>query len=107
MKRLFAHPTGDRSVNQLEYDTGYNFFTNIPLDLQETIENNSSIGLLPAAAKSEANSKYDLLTTVLHEMAHLYGFIEGYSGFDRLVSSGWEEVVFNGEHLDKEAHLTI
>ena len=68
---------------------------------------------LLAAIESEANGKYDLLTTVLHELAHLYGFIEGYAGFDANVETknGTTqfigdnfEAVLDGEHLDKEAH---
>ena len=59
-------------------------------------------------------------------MAHLYGFMDGYSGFDSLMSGQREKVkgereetdtftlfpltfyqgeaLFDGEHLDKEAH---
>ena len=64
---------------------------------------------LLAVAESEANSKYDLLTTVLHELAHLYGFIEGYTGFDNRVKGETFigdnfTATLDGEHLDKQAH---
>ena len=68
---------------------------------------------LLATAESEAIGKYDLLTTVLHELAHLYGFIEGYAGFDvnvetkngttKFIGDDFEAVL-DGEHLDKIAH---
>jgi hypothetical protein len=35
-----------------------------------------------ATADSEAYGRYDLLTTILHEMGHLAGFISGYEGYD-------------------------
>ena len=42
-------------------------------------------------------------------MAHLYGFIDGYVGFDALVdaerlSSNNLTISLDGQHLDKEAH---
>ena len=77
------------------------FIDSTPEDNSEFIANGSDTYLL-AAAESEATDKYDLLTTVLHELAHLYGFIEGYSRYDRLVSSGWGEVVFDDSHLDRD-----
>ena len=55
-----------------------------------------------ATPDSEAYGKYDLLTTLLHETAHLIGFIEGYSGFDTHVDHF--SATLDGEHLDKEAH---
>jgi large repetitive protein len=85
----------------------------------------SSENYFLADLDSEASGKYDLLTTVLHELSHLYGFIEGYSGFDNLVLGEREmvkgerknntfapdpltfnqgEALFDGEHLDKQAH---
>lgn len=68
---------------------------------------------LLAVAESEAEGKYDLLTTVLHELAHLYGFIDGYEGFDANIETkngttkfiGDDfEATLDGEHLDKKAH---
>lgn len=68
---------------------------------------------LLAAAESEASGKYDLLTTVLHELSHLYGFIDGYQGYnDRLsTKNGTTQFIgddftatLDGEHLDKQAH---
>jgi large repetitive protein len=73
----------------------------------------SSENYLLAAAESEASGKYDLLTTVLHELSHLYGFIDGYQGYnDRLsTKNGTTKFIgddftatLDGEHLDKQAH---
>jgi hypothetical protein len=55
-----------------------------PLDNSKFIPQNPDTYLL-AAAESEAHGKYDLLTTVIHEMAHLYGFMDGYLGFDGFI----------------------
>ena len=55
-----------------------------------------------ATPNSEAYGKYDLLTTVLHEIAHLYGFMEGYSNFDKYKQNS--PLAFNGEHLDSHEH---
>ena len=110
------------------------FIDETPLDNSEFTAHLSSNGentdsYLLAAAESEASGKYDLLTTVLHELAHLYGFIDGYEGFDanietedgttKFVGDDFErgsasrlprqaqvsfEAVLDGEHLDKQAH---
>ena len=68
---------------------------------------------LLAPTESEASGKYDLLTTVLHELAHLYGFVDGYQGFDaniemedgttKFIGDDFEAVL-DGEHLDREVH---
>ncbi|BAZ46381.1 DNA/RNA non-specific endonuclease [Chondrocystis sp. NIES-4102] len=88
------------------------FIDSTPLESSEFGVQNSETYLL-AAADSEANGKYDLLTAVLHELAHLYGFIDGYAGYsDRLeTKNGTTKFIgddftttLNGEHLDKEAH---
>jgi large repetitive protein len=52
------------SVNQLEYDTGYDLFSNIPVDIQETIENNSSVSLLPAALLADNQNSPELFGKV-------------------------------------------
>ena len=57
------------------------FIDETPLDNSEFTAQDTDSYLL-ATAESEASGKYDLLTTVLHELAHLYGFIDGYAGFD-------------------------
>jgi hypothetical protein len=57
---------------------------------------------------SAAYGKYDLLTTILHEMGHTLGIISGYSEFDRRVkgnkfvtASGTEITLTpDGSHLD-------
>jgi large repetitive protein len=87
--------------------------------IDETPLNNSEFtaqdtdNFLLASAESEANDKYDLLTTVLHELSHLYGFIDGYKGFDENVATKNGTTKFigddftatlDGEHLDKSAH---
>jgi large repetitive protein len=73
----------------------------------------SSENYLLAAAESEASGKYDLLTTVLHELSHLYGFIDGYQGFSDNIETKNGTTKFigddftatlDGEHLDKQAH---
>jgi large repetitive protein len=90
------------------------FVDETPLESSEFGIQNSENYLL-AAAESEATGKYDLLTTVLHELSHLYGFIDGYQGFDVLKSevrsqkskvfiSNELTVTLDGEHLDKLAH---
>ncbi len=102
------------------------FIDETPLNNSEFTAQNTDNYLL-AAAESEAEGKYDLLTTVLHELSHLYGFIDGYEGFDSLVSGQREKgkgereqsdtftpypltlnqgeaLSFDGEHLDKQAH---
>ncbi|AFZ38163.1 outer membrane adhesin like protein (plasmid) [Stanieria cyanosphaera PCC 7437] len=88
------------------------FVDETPLDNSEFITQNTDSYLL-ATTESEANGKYDLLTTVLHELAHLYGFIDGYQGFDanletkngttKFIGDDFEAVL-DGEHLDKQAH---
>ena len=55
-----------------------------------------------AKENSAADGKYDLLTTLFHETVHLYGFIEGYPEFDRLISES--EISIDGSHLDAEVH---
>ena len=94
------------------------FIDSTPLDNSEFSGSRGAEGAggkayLLAAAESEANGKYDLLTTVLHELAHLYGFIDGYAGFDANVETengttkfiGDDfEAILDSEHLDKQAH---
>ena len=88
------------------------FIDRTPLDNSEFTAQDTDSYLL-AATESEASGKYDLLTTVLHELAHLYGFIDGYEGFDANVETengttkfiGDDfEAILDGEHLDKQAH---
>jgi PKD repeat protein len=97
----------DRDANGVGW-----FIDDTPLDNSEFTAQNADSYLL-AAADSEANGKYDLLTTVLHELSHLYGFIDGYQGFDASLSTKNNTTKFigdgftatlDGEHLDKEAH---
>jgi hypothetical protein len=61
---------------------------------------------------SQAYGKYDLLTTILHEMGHTLGIIKGYSEFDKYVrnnkfvtASGTEITLTpDGSHLDPTFH---
>ena len=110
------YDSGVPNAGTIEIDHDANgvgwFIDSTPLDNSEFIAQDTDSYLL-AAAESEANGKYDLLTTVLHELAHLYGFIDGYAGFDANVETengttkfiGDDfEAILDGEHLDKEAH---
>ncbi|MBA3924279.1 MAG: hypothetical protein H0X31_22290 [Nostocaceae cyanobacterium] len=49
-----------------------------PTEFSQTLSTTAS----RATANSDAYGHYDLLTAILHEMAHLAGFISGNSGFD-------------------------
>ena len=88
------------------------FVDETPLDNSEFVAQDTDSYLL-ATAESEADGKYDLLTTVLHELSHLYGFIDGYEGFEdsletengttKFIGNDFEATL-DGEHLDKQAH---
>ena len=88
------------------------FIDETPLENSEFNAQNTDNYLL-ATAESEADGKYDLLTTVLHELSHLYGFINGYEGFEdsletengttKFIGDDFEATL-DGEHLDKQAH---
>ncbi|MBD2594927.1 hypothetical protein H6G74_11375 [Nostoc spongiaeforme FACHB-130] len=67
------------------------------------------------ATTGEAFGKYDLLTTILHEMGHLAGIIVGNPGFDRYIQTINGTKTFIGEnftatltpdgsHLDSKVH---
>ena len=84
------------------------FIDETPLDNSEFINQNLASYFL-ADPESAANGKYDLLTTVLHELAHLYGFIDGYAGFEQLKTENTLvgdnfTATLDGEHLDRQAH---
>ena len=66
--------------------TGW-FIDPTPWESSEFSTQNTAYNL-QAAEGSAAYGRYDLLTTILHELGHLAGFIEGYSGFDRHVKDG-------------------
>jgi hypothetical protein len=68
-------------------------------------------GYLQANPNSAAYGKYDLLTTILHEMGHALGIIGGYSAFDqnvrnnRFIATGVEaQLTADGSHLENSAH---
>jgi DNA/RNA endonuclease G (NUC1) len=52
-----------------------------------------------ATPESEAYGKYDLLTAILHETAHLYGFIDGYAPFEKHISWNNGTPVFIGDNF--------
>ncbi len=90
------------------------FIDATPMENLEFAIRNSEFAFL-ATPDSEAYGKYDLLTTILHETAHLYGFINGYSEFDKNVryQNGRRTFVGDnftaflsddGSHLDQQAH---
>ncbi|MBE9050263.1 PKD domain-containing protein [Nostocales cyanobacterium LEGE 11386] len=67
------------------------------------------------ATTGEAFGKYDLLTTILHEMGHLAGIIAGNPGFDRHIQTINSTKTFignnftatltpDGSHLDSQVH---
>ncbi len=62
---------------------------------------------LQATPNSAASGKYDLLTTILHEMGHTLGIINGYSEFNKYVKNGifttdtlTTKLTPDGSHLD-------
>jgi DNA/RNA endonuclease G (NUC1) len=66
---------------------------------------NSEFGLenaewaLQATPESEAYGKYDLLTAILHETAHLYGFIDGYAPFEKHITWNNGTPLFIGDNF--------
>ncbi len=97
----------DRDANGVGW-----FIDETPLNNSEFTAQDTDSYLL-ATAESEADGKYDLLTTVLHELSHLYGFIDGYEGFEdsletengttKFIGNDFEATL-DSEHLDKSAH---
>ncbi|MGB3639369.1 MAG: DNA/RNA non-specific endonuclease, partial [Rivularia sp. (in: cyanobacteria)] len=90
------------------------FIDPTPFDHSEFSQTLTDTALL-AAADSEAYGKYDLLTTILHEIGHLAGFIYGYNEFDRHIQNINGKKTFvadnftatlspDGSHLDSTAH---
>jgi DNA/RNA endonuclease G (NUC1) len=66
---------------------------------------------LQATPNSPASGKYDLLTTILHEMGHTLGIINGYSEFDKYVKGRQfitdtftANLTPDGSHLDTTFH---
>ena len=90
------------------------FIDPTPLDHSEFSQTLADTALL-ATADSEAHGKYDLLTTILHELGHLAGFISGYNEFDRHIQTINGKKTFvadnftatlspDGSHLDPTVH---
>jgi DNA/RNA endonuclease G (NUC1) len=77
-------------------------------------DNNEFTGIdnyLQATPNSPAAGKYDLLTTILHEMGHTLGIINGYSEFDKYVKGRQfitdtftANLTTDGSHLDTTFH---
>jgi large repetitive protein len=66
---------------------------------------------LQATPNSTASGKYDLLTTILHEMGHTLGIINGYSEFDKYIKGRkfttdtfTAQLTPDGSHLDTTFH---
>jgi hypothetical protein len=66
---------------------------------------------LQATPNSAASGKYDLLTTILHEMGHTLGIINGYSEFDKYIKGRQfitdtftPNLTPDGSHLDTTFH---
>jgi hypothetical protein len=66
---------------------------------------------LQATPNSAASGKYDILTTILHEMGHTLGIINGYSEFDKYVKGRQfitdtftANLTPDGSHLDTTFH---
>lgn len=73
-----------------------------PTPLEHTEFNSSlSESAFRASTDSAAEGQYDLLTALLHEMGHLAGFIDCYSGFDRHIQT------INGSQLFVTPDFTV
>ncbi|NEQ48475.1 MAG: PKD domain-containing protein [Leptolyngbya sp. SIOISBB] len=82
-----GHPiAGTILIDNDANGTGW-FIDPTPLDNSEFRIQNSEFNL-QATADSAAYGRYDLLTTLLHELGHLAGFISGYTAFDQHVQDG-------------------
>ncbi|MEM8778140.1 MAG: Ig-like domain-containing protein [Cyanobacteria bacterium P01_G01_bin.49] len=76
------------------------FIDSTPFENSEFAVQNTEFSY-SATSNSDAYGKYDLFTTLLHEIAHLYGFIQGYKPFDHLHHP---TAIIDGSHLDNYAH---
>jgi hypothetical protein len=85
-----------------------------PLDNSEFTSYNSQFSA-KATTNSVAYGKYDLFTTVLHEMGHIAGFITGHEAFDSHIQTINGRKVFvgddftailtpDGSHLDSKLY---
>jgi Bacterial Ig domain len=78
---------------------------------QDNSEFNGIDNYFQATPNSAAYGKYDLLTTILHEMGHTLGIINGYSEFDKYVKGRQfstdtftANLTPDGSHLDTTFH---
>ncbi|WP_232432149.1 Ig-like domain-containing protein [Chamaesiphon minutus] len=78
---------------------------------QDNIEFTGTDMYFQAAPNSAASGKYDLLTTILHEMGHTLGIINGYSEFDKYIKGRQfitdtftATLTPDGSHLDTTFH---
>ena len=101
------------SIDHTANDIGW-FIDPTPMESSEFGIRNSEFAF-SATPDSEAYGKYNLLTTIIHETAHLYGFIKGYSEFDKnvryqngrhtFIGDNFTAFLSNdGSHLDSIAH---
>jgi hypothetical protein len=78
---------------------------------QDNSEFTGADNYLQATPNSAASGKYDILTTILHEMGHTLGIINGYSEFDKYVKGRQfitdtftAQLTPDGSHLDTTFH---
>jgi Bacterial Ig domain len=78
---------------------------------QDNSEFTGTYTYFQATPNSAASGKYDLLTTILHEMGHTLGIINGYSEFDKYVkgrqfitNTFTANLTPDGSHLDTTFH---
>jgi hypothetical protein len=93
-------PTGRPNSGTLYLDTDANglgwYIDPTPWDNSEFSQTLTDTAYR-ATSDSAAYGHYDLLTTLLHETAHLQGFIAGYSNYDNRIQTQNGNKVFNGD----------
>jgi DNA/RNA endonuclease G (NUC1) len=113
------NPNGTPNTATITLDHNANglgwFIDTTPQDNNEFQQGNLGTGISTdyyiADPNSPAYGKYDLLTTILHEMGHTLGFINGYSEFDKYVKGNkfitdtfTAVLTRDGSHLDTAFH---
>ena len=77
------------------------YIDSTPLQQEEFQQPLSGQIAFKATPDSLAYGKYDLLSTLLHEMGHLEGFIQGNQGFDSHIQTTNGLSFFTGNNLTK------